>query len=359
MATIAHPILRPLRQGEILDRAIRLYRRHFLQFIAMLAVVQVPLILLQMVISLLAFSTTFDRLFAMLENPAAFADEQLFGPAYVAGSSLQVVFFFLNLVLVRGIAAGALTTAVTASYLGEDVPGILGAYRAIRRHWAALAGAVLLALAISLLLILWWLFVPCLGWLTGGGMLLYLWSVIVPLLAPIIVLEEQPPASAWRRAWNLARRRFWWVLAFALILYVFNLLVVAGPAAVVAATGQLLLGDPANPASVSFTTQTLIGSLSTLITSLLYLPLQAAAITLLFLDLRVTTEGLDLSLQVAPENAPLATVAGTAPSNQDEPLVRSSDLGHFALVSVAVLVLYAAIFGAIFGLVTLLVAAAT
>lgn len=259
--------------------------------------------------------------------------------------------------LVRGIAAGALTAAVTASYLGTSVPGITGAYRAIRRHWASLAGAVLLALAISFVLLIWWFFVPCVGWLTGGGMLLFLWSVIVPLLAPIIVLENQPAASAWRRAWNLARRRFWWVLGFALVLYTFNLLVVAGPAALIAAAGQLLLGSPAEPTAMSFTTQTIITSLSTLVTSLLYLPLQAAAITLLFFDLRVTTEGLDLSIQVAPQPDPLATVARSAPSALDEPLVSRRDLGQFALVTVAVLVLYAGLVGALFGLFALLIGA--
>ncbi|MDT8307257.1 MAG: glycerophosphoryl diester phosphodiesterase membrane domain-containing protein [Anaerolineae bacterium] len=359
MTTIAHPVLRPLRQGEILDRAIRLYRRHFLQFVAMLAIVQVPLILLQMLISLLAFSSSFDQLFTLLENPTAVPDEPLFGPAYLAGSSLQVAVFFVNLVLVRGIAAGALTTAVTASYLGEGVPGILGAYRRIRRHWASLGGAVLLALALSVVIVLWWLFVPCAGWLTGGGMLLYLWAVIVPLLAPLIVLEEQPAASAWRRAWELTRRRFWWVLAFAGILYVFNLLVVAGPAAVLGASGQLLLGDPANPTASSFALQTVVSSLTTLVTSLLYLPLQAAAITLLFLDLRVTTEGLDLSLQINRDRQPLETLARTAPAGAGEPLVRSSDLGQFALITVGIVTLYAVLAGALFGLIALLAAAAT
>lgn len=358
MATIARPILRPLRLGEILDRAIRLYRRHFLQFVAMVALVQAPLVLLQLVISLLTFGSSFDQLLAVMENPAAIPEEPLFGPAYLAGSSLQMVLYFANLVLVQGIAAGALAAAISASYLGEATPGITGAYQAIRRQWASLAGAVLLALALSFALFFWWFLVPCVGWLTGGGMLLFLWSVIVPLLAPIIVLENQPAASAWRRAWNLARRRFWWVLGFALILYTFNLLVVAGPAAVIGAAGQLLLGGPTNPTGISFTTQTIISSLSTLVTSLLYLPLQAAAITLLFLDLRVTTEGLDLSLQAAAEPGALATVARTAPSAVDEPLLSRQDLGRFALVTVFVLLLYAGLVAGIFAIFALLIGTA-
>lgn len=358
MAIVAHPILRPLRQGEILDRAIRLYRRHFLQFVAMLALVQVPVVLLQTAVSLVTLSGSFERLSAALENPAAAPDEPLLGAAYAAGLGLQLVFLFLNLILVRGIAAGALTTAIATSYLGAEAPGIVAAYRRIRPHWAGLAGSLLLALALSLLLVLWWIVVPCVGWITGGGMLLYLWAVVVPMLAPIIVLEEQPAAVAWRRAWELSRRRFWWVLGFALILYTFNLLVVAGPAAVIAAGGQLLLGDPLDPTGVGFTAQTVVGSLSTLVTSLLYLPLQAAAVTLLFLDLRVTTEGLDLRLQAAPEQAPLETVVRSAPPAGDEPLIGSGELGRFALVSTGVIALYLLLVGGLVGLIALLASAA-
>lgn len=359
MTIVAHPILRPLRQGEILDRAIRLYRRHFLQFVAMLALVQAPIVLLQTVVSLVTLSGSFERLSAALENPAAAPDEPLLGAAYAAGSGLQLVFSFVSLILVRGLAAGALTAAVSASYLGEKAPGIVAAYSRIRPYWAGLAGSLLLALAFSLLLVLWWLLVPCVGWITGGGMLLYLWAVIVPMLAPIIVLEEQPAALAWRRAWELSRRRFWWVLAFALILYTFNLLVVAGPAAIIAGGGQLLLGDPLDPMGVSFTAQTVVGSLSTLVTSLLYLPLQAAAVTLLFLDLRVTTEGLDLQLQLSPDEAPLETIARSAPPPGDERLISSREMGRFALLSAGVVALYLVLVGGFVGLIALLAAAAT
>jgi hypothetical protein len=359
MATVAHPILRPLRQGEILDRAIRLYRRHFLQFVGMLALVQAPLVLLQTLVSLVTLSGSFSRLSEALENPAAVPDEPLLGAAYAAGSGLQLVFSFASLILVRGLAAGALTTAVSASYLGEETPGIIAAYRRIRPHWAGLAGSLLLALVFSLLLVLWWLFIPCVGWITGGGMLLFLWAVIVPMLAPIIVLEKQPVALAWRRAWELSRRRFWWVLGFALLLYVFNLLIVAGPAAIIALGGQLLIGDPLNPTGASFTAQTVAGSLSTLVTSLLYLPLQVAAVTLLFLDLRVTTEGLDLRLQVAPGEAALATVASSAPPAGAERLIGSGEMGRFAILSVGIIAFYLVVLGGLVGLIALLASAAT
>src|SRR5512138_2726681 len=47
METQILPTLRPLRLGELLDRAIRLYRGNFLTFIGIIAVVYVPLTVLQ------------------------------------------------------------------------------------------------------------------------------------------------------------------------------------------------------------------------------------------------------------------------------------------------------------------------
>ena len=49
--------LRPLRLGELLDRAIRLYRGNFLTFIGIIAVVYVPLMVLQTAASALLSSS--------------------------------------------------------------------------------------------------------------------------------------------------------------------------------------------------------------------------------------------------------------------------------------------------------------
>jgi hypothetical protein len=49
--------LRPLRLGELLDRAIRLYRANFLTFIGIIAVVYVPLMVLQTAASTLLSSS--------------------------------------------------------------------------------------------------------------------------------------------------------------------------------------------------------------------------------------------------------------------------------------------------------------
>ena len=313
-------VLRPLRAGEILDRAIRLYRRQFLQYVGIVALIQVPLITIQLLAALLMFGNMFSQFDNLLTNPAAAPDTpfEIFGPGYLAG--------------------------------------ILDAYRNIKDVWFSMVGAVLLVAAISIGLLIWWL-VPCVGWFTAGGMLLFLWLVILPLLAPVITLEKESPTHAWRRAWNLARRRFWWVLGFAALLYVFNLLVVAGPAALISAAGQILVTDPFDFSQRTFTIQSIVQAIATLVTSLLYLPLQVACMTVLYFDLRVRTEGLDLALASGePEDGHwLPQPAGAAHSSA---LITGRDWRNFVLVTFggigAFLVFYAILFAIVFAFATAL-----
>ncbi|HSM59027.1 MAG TPA: hypothetical protein VK879_22925 [Candidatus Sulfomarinibacteraceae bacterium] len=364
MTATSLTILRPLRAGEILDRAIRLYRQHFLTFVGIIALVQVPLILVQMLSSLLAFGGFIGGLEEILANPAAAPDSpmDIFGPSYLAGASLSSLTGILGFILVQGVATAALTYAVASAYLGSETAetgGIIGAYRHIKDVWIPMVAALLLAIALTIVCAIWWL-VPCVGWLTGGGMLLFLWLVIIPLLAPVIVLERQSPTTAWRRAWTLARRRFWWVLGFALLLYLFNLLVVAGPAAVIASIGQFTVSDPFDFSQGTFTIQTIVQSLTTLVTSLLYLPLQVAAMTVLYFDLRVRSEGLDLALAARASDHSqdrVAQVGTVASATERRSLFTGIEWRNFLLVTLLAVGFFVVIYAALIGLVLAVAAA--
>ena len=69
-------------------------------------------------------------------------------------------------------------------------------------------------------------------------------------------------------------------------------------------------------------------------TSLFYLPLQLAAVTLMYFDLRVRTEGFDLAVlaNVTPTVIPSALASQVAPS-VSTPLITGSELGYFVLLS--------------------------
>ncbi len=340
--------LRPLRLGELLDRAVRLYRHNFLHWVGIVAIVQAPITILQVLVSLFTFSDTFATLGAALNNPAATPDDpfSIFGPSYFAGIGLNFILTIVGFILLQGFATAALTSAVAGSYLGYPAASILDAYRRTSGKWLTIIGALLVAVVIGMTLGTWWM-VPCIGWFTGGGMLAFLWYVIVPLMAPVIILEDGSATQAWRRAWQLARRRFWWVLGFALVLYLFNLLVVAGPAAIVSGGAQFLFGSPLELSRERLIWQTVFQSLVVLITGILYLPLQVAGMTLLYFDLRVRTEGADLTLaagSLVSRHDAMGLPLVPAVSGPEEPLVSGIDWRNFVALTLGTLMIVAGLY---------------
>lgn len=334
------PTLRPLGIGQLLDHAIRLYRRNFLKFVGIIAVVQIPATLLQ-----LFFSTW------VLQEGA----QQNFEDLACLGPLGGLITGLVSLALVQGLATAALTRAVADHYLGEST-GFLDTFRKIGSSWLTLIGALILAGIYALLLIIWFL-IPCIGWITGLGILFYFGMVVIPLIAPVIVLENQSASQAIRRAWDLARRRFWWVLGFVFVLFLFNQLIVSGPSLLM----TLLLDFSVYPASGTgfwdaYSLQVVIQSLVSLVLGLIYLPLQLTCITLMYFDLRVRTEGFDLALQAESAYAGQEGVPESllqAPVTGKTDLVTWQEMGYFALLTIGFGVLYGVLVGVLFLLLSL------
>ena len=327
-----------------MDQAIRLYRRNFLKFVGIIACVQIPLTLLSLFVSLLTLGDTFARLQGLTspsENPF-----DLLGPGYFIGMAASLVLTIINVILINGVATAALTRAVADHYLGESTT-FTDAYVKIGRSWLRLVGALLLAILLSIVLFIWFL-VPCIGWLTGVGMLTLFWTTIVPLIAPIIVLENRPAAQSIRRAWDLVRRRFWWVIGFVAILFLFNQIVVSGPAYLINLLFQFLAESLTESTDLYtvYTIQTASQSLIAMILGLVYFPLQLTCMTLMYFDLRVRTEGFDLTLlaaSVSSSQADTAAIVAQVPPLETKALVTRNELGYFVLLSVAVFALYFAL----------------
>jgi hypothetical protein len=326
MEAQALPTLRPLRLGELLDRAIRLYRANFLTFVGIIAVVYVPLMVLQTAASALLSSSMLGG----FSTP-----EEIFSnSASWIGILGTIVLGLVQFVLVQGIATGALTRAVADNYLGRKT-SILDAYRGIGKSWLTLIGALLLLGLIAIALCIWWL-VPCIGWFTGLGMLFFLLSVVNPLVPPVVVLESQGVLDSVKRAWSLARRRFWPVLGYVLVLALFSLIVVNGPTAIVNVLLAWVTPSLGN-ATMQLVLTSVIQGLVTLVFVLLYYPLQMAAFTLIYFDLRVRTEGFDLAL-LTMETSGSTDLEQTmvAPSSQaSERLITGPEIGNFAILTLA------------------------
>lgn len=328
MENQALPTLRPLRLGELLDRAIRLYRANFLTFIGIIAAVYVPLMVLQTAASALMSSSLFTA-----ANPDP---RDIFSnPGYWIGMGSTFILVFVQYVLVQGIATGALTRAVADSYLGKKT-GILDAYRGIGKSWLTLIGALLLIGIFAFVLAVWWL-VPCIGWFTGLGMILFLMAVISPLVPPVVVLEDKGVMDAMERAWSLARRRFWPVLGTIFILYLFSLIVVNGPATIanlaLVNVFQSYSGDP----TMKLVLTSVIQGLVSLVFVLIYYPLQMTAFTLIYFDLRVRTEGFDLAiltLQTSEATDLSQAMAASVPQVKEQ-FITWPDMGNFAILTLA------------------------
>jgi hypothetical protein len=320
------PQLRSLRLSEILDQAIRLYRRNFFTFVGIVAVMQIPLSLLTLLVNLPTAP-------GMQATGAFSTESQLLA---TGGMCITAV---AALVLIQGFVTAALTRAVADYYLGQPI-SFVEAYRKVGRVWSRLIGAMFLAGLINLGLLLWFI-IPCIGWFTGIGILLFFSQAIIPLAVPVIVLERKSGYPALRRAWDLARRRFWWVVGFVAVLYLFNQIIVQGPSVLLGIL-VVALGDPlaeAGGAVSVYTLQTIAQALVAMVASVLYLPLQLTCMTLLYFDLRVRTEGFDLMLQAdhtLHEEAEIETLMAQAPPAESTGLATWPELGNFALLSLGI-----------------------
>jgi hypothetical protein len=124
------------------------------------------------------------------------------------------------------------------------------------------------------------------GMLLGGfpGLLVMAWFLVT---APVIGAERLGPIGAMRRSARLTRRRFWPVLGLSLL------------SGLVATLFGYALGLV--PTTISLFVGTsglgwLVTAAAGILTSLITLPVVAGTTVLIYLDLRVRTEGLDLEL---------------------------------------------------------------
>jgi hypothetical protein len=314
--------LRPLVVGEILDGAFSSIRQNpkatlglsaILMTIAGVVSTTITLFMRSLIggISLPANGQTltaaqaghfFGRLLAVLA-----------GPALVSA---------LLAILVQGILAGLLTAVIGRGVLGQRItagqawqiaaprlPAVIGA--------TFLVAGILIVLwaALGLVLLILYLVGAPTALIVGLGVLgffpalvLTIWlGVMLSLAAPAVVLERQGPLQSVRRSWRLVRRSFW---------RVFGILLLAG--LIVAIAGAILQVPFAIGAGVSSFGGNILTTngpsvLSTVITAIggiaagtVTRPIAAGVIVLLYVDMRMRKEGLDLALQTAAASEQVA-----------------------------------------------------
>jgi hypothetical protein len=127
--------LRPLGAGEMLDRAITLYVRWFAPIVVVLAVVAVPLTVLQALVSPHAAESFTDmaRVFSSVGDPAAQRQAADAMSHHNQAGPLSVLVIFVALV-VRLLMWCALVYVVASAYAGVRTP-LAAAYKLALSRW--------------------------------------------------------------------------------------------------------------------------------------------------------------------------------------------------------------------------------
>ena len=253
--------LRPLEIGDLLDETFRMYRRHFLLFAGISVIISAP-------IAGFWGYLYFSLLNGVAEQAGTGQPLNVSNETLVAG----VVVGVITLLLVP-FNYGAVTYAVCESAQGRPVTA-WGVVRGVGRKYFQIFGYVLVIALMTVafcLLPLWiWILV---GWVA---------------LLPVMFIENTGLIAAMGRSWRLTQG-YWWRTLLILFL-VFIVYYVAQ-----IALGAYLAGAQFLVVIVlsSVTTAWIFSAASIIVTSLVN-PIIQIAVVLIYFDLRVRREAIDL-----------------------------------------------------------------
>jgi hypothetical protein len=295
--------LRPMSTGELLDRSVALYRKHFWLFVGIATVGPAAAVLFQL---LTVGSGVFPTAGRKAVSP--FAGH---GVPLVVGWTI----WFAGL----AIANAGTVRAVAAVHLDHEI-SIVGAYRALRgRVWrivgifflaSLIAGAVAFLVAVALLIAVGILSVTLSStkWAFSAGVVIGITAVVAflamyvryALAIPACVVEDFTVRASLKRSVFLSKGSRWRVAAIYLIFLLLAWTVNYGLHFISIKIGVLLHSTIA-AATVIYAARFLSGSVTA--------PLATIGISLLYYDERVRKEAFDLQLMLAgtgPAEAPLA-----------------------------------------------------
>ena len=256
--------LRPLGIGDILSGAFSLVRQNPAATMGLTALTVTTMSVVTVVVLVIAARTT---------NAVAL----LVVPIGLALLALQL---------------GGLAAAMGRSLLGRKLT-IAEAVRQSRAGWVLLATLLLAGLFLA-----FWL--PLLAAAKGWGLLLALpltaWlAVMLSLTIPVVVLERRGPFAALGRSWRLVLGSYWRAFGIYLLTYLVTTvlsLVISFPIGFVDGLAGALSGSGTGTARV---TVAILVVIDIAITSLIA-TIELAVLVLVYADMRMRKEGMDLVL---------------------------------------------------------------
>ncbi|SKC35731.1 glycerophosphoryl diester phosphodiesterase membrane domain-containing protein [Krasilnikoviella flava] len=307
--------LRPLSLGEIYDGAFTAIRHNPKVMLgAATLVILVATVLGVLVAQLLvpAISSSFSSLAETDPELADLGFDSLI--AQTLASSLGIS---LTMLLAQPVVEGLLTVSVSQSVIGRKLS--LGeVWERLRGRvgrligWAllrALAGAVLTFAWFFLLILLVALVAEQspgaavgLGLLLGiGYLVLLVWlGVRVGLVAPALALEGSRLGTTIARAWRLTRGSFWRLFG----IYLLAVIIVGAVSYIITIPISLIGGviGGTGGSTEALTTATVVSSVvSSVISAAITTIFMASVVALLYIDVRMRREGLDVQLAAAAQ----------------------------------------------------------
>jgi hypothetical protein len=208
----------------------------------------------------------------------------------------------LTVVIGRGVLGRKVSMGEAWRIALPRLPAILGSIILIAL--CILAPWAVVAVLVTILAVLHATAAAVIVGVIGGIAALYVtfWlPIMFGLAAPAVVLERQGPARALGRSWRLVRRSFWrvfWILLLASLIVLIAGSVLRIPFSLVTALvgGSAGFFGVAGSGSVA---GVIIGAVGGIVAGAVTRPISAGVTVLLYLDLRMRKEGLDLALQGA------------------------------------------------------------
>jgi hypothetical protein len=253
-----------LEVGDLLDETFRMYRRHFFLFAGISVILTIPIAALTGFV----FYTLFGSFLQSVSSNQTLDFAQLLTPSLVAlGAALLITFALYP------FTSAAVVYAVCESALGRPVTleGVLGG---VLRRYFPIAGYLILVW----LMVLMFCLLPLWTWIWVG------WVAVLP----VMFVENTGLVAAMGRSWRLVEGRWWRTF---LILFLIGVLwyvvrLALGAVLFLASTLLQIVISPLLTLAIISSVGEVVYALAT--------PVVQIAIVLIYFDLRVRREGLDL-----------------------------------------------------------------
>jgi len=294
--------LRPHGVGELLDGAFTLYRRNFLLFAAIVAVVQVPFALLTLLIyevaNISGSLTDIRSLTTFIQQGNTLSDTQLSQLHSDVGTLFAyfAAVFVLQYLVVYPLSQAATTTAVSARYLDQPA-SVRQSYAAALTRWRALIAMVLWLVlvvggpvAVALLVSVASGSTALLGLFVVAILVFYIIVLVRTTVAPqAVVLERLRGWPGIRRSFRLTEHSAWRVFGIRLLLLLIQAI----------AAGVIILPVSAVFSGATTTTQDVASQVAQAVIAVFIAPVTLVTLTLLYYDLRIRREGFDIEMLAA------------------------------------------------------------